>query len=284
MTPTASSRPLLTKASAFRLFKALVFLTLIINFLFYLYEDVTAYLYVGSGATLSDSIESFAVSIDYAAWLLLIVLFEMETNAQTKGRLLGWRKFAIAGMTAACYVVLVYAWWGYVHTLERSFHFEPIAAASVCDLTSQRFAYLSDEGRPIELTHENCGSFANEVVFKSPGDNVIVTEASLLANRKLNWVDVINATAWLLVVLLFQVGVWLSMLGRLTTHNRRAIEIAKGTSYLALLGCAIYWTAYSAFIDSWDAWLWLVAFVLIDLNLLGLDDSQAQPAKAQIAA
>jgi hypothetical protein len=31
---------------------------------------------------------------------------------------------------------------------------------------------------------------------------------------------------------------------------------------------------YSAFIDSWDAWLWLIAFVLIDLNLLGLDESQ----------
>jgi hypothetical protein len=53
---------------------------------------------------------------------------------------------------------------------------------------------------------------------------------------------------------------------------------AKGAAYLGLLGCAIYWTLYSAFIDSWDAWLWLIAFVLIDLNLLRLDESQNQPA------
>jgi hypothetical protein len=51
-----------------------------------------------------------------------------------------------------------------------------------------------------------------------------------------------------------------------------------------LLGCAIYWTMYSAFIDFWDAWLWLVAFILIDLNMLGLDEGQNQKASNGVVA
>jgi len=51
-----------------------------------------------------------------------------------------------------------------------------------------------------------------------------------------------------------------------------------------LLGCAIYWTIFSTFIDWWDAWLWLLAFILIDLNMLGLDEAQQQPARNTAAA
>ena len=53
--------------------------------------------------------------------------------------------------------------------------------------------------------------------------------------------------------------------------------------YLVLAANAIYWTIYSAFIDSWDAWLWLLAFVLIDLNLLGWEDSEESQSLAELA-
>ncbi len=269
-----SGAPMLTKASAFKLFKTIVFLILIVNLIYYLFEDVTAYLYLAPGHGFFASMESFAVTIDYVAWMLLIVLFEIETNPHAKDRLGSAGKWILAGLTAACYVVLVYAAYGYAVGLRESYHFEPIASESVCDLAAEKFAYLSVEGRPIELTAQNCGSFAAEAVFKSPGDNLIASHTNLIAIRKLGWIDVINAGAWLLVVLLFQIGVSLSLVNRLTKRRLISIEIGKGLAYLALLGCAIYWTAYSAFIDSWDAWLWLVAFLLIDLNLLGLDDSQ----------
>ncbi len=279
MTLIESNRFNLTRASAFRIFKVVIFWILMVNLLYYLYEDVTAYLYLAPGSTLSDSLEAFAVTIDYVAWMVLIVLFEMETSAQAKDRLTGGRKWMISGLTAVCYFVLVYAAYGYTVALVDSYNYEPIESESACYFANTNFAYVNLDARPIELTHENCAEFAGKELFKSPpSDNLIATEANLLALQKLSWVDVFNAGAWLLVVLLFQIEVSLEQANRLTKRRLTIVMAWKGAAYLVLLVCAIYWTMYSAFIDYWDAWLWLLAFVLIDLNVLGMADSEDQRA------
>jgi len=273
-----SSGTRITKKSAFRIFKVVIFWVLMVNLLYYLYEDVTAFLYLSPGYTFFDAAEAFAVTIDYVAWMVLIVLFETETSAHAEERFTGTRKWVIAGLTAACYVVLVYAAYGYVAALSDAYAYEPIETESACYFANTNFAYMSLEARPIELTHENCGAFEGKKIFKSERDNLIVTEANLQALKKLSWVDVFNASAWLIVVFLFQVEVMLEQAKKLTRHRLVVLLVTKGAAYLVLLGCAIYWTMYSAFIDSWDAWLWLLAFILIDLNMLGLDESQNQKA------
>ncbi len=284
MTSIESNRSVLTKESAFRIFKALIFLILMVNLFYYLLEDVTAYLYLAPGSTLFDVLESFAVTIDYVAWMVLIVLFEMETSAQARDQLVGTRKWVIAGLTVGCYVVLVYAAYGYAAGLGDAYNFAPIESETVCELTDGHFAYLNTQARPIELTKHNCAVIEQSEVFKSPTDNLIATHFNLLALQKLAWIDVINSNAWLLVVLLFQIEVSLQLAKKLTKRRLIATKAAKGIAYLALLGCAIYWTVYSAFIDSWDAWLWLLAFLLIDLNLLGLNESQNQRASRDVVA
>jgi hypothetical protein len=274
----------LTKASAFRIFKGVIFSILLLNLCFYLYEDVTAYLYLAPDSTFLDVLEGFAVTIDYVAWMVLIVLFEIETSDHASGRLVGTRKWVITGMTAACYVVLVYAAWGYAAALIDTYKYEAIEMGTVCDLVPEHFAYLSEDARPIELTQVTCESFMRSTVLKSPADNVITTQDVLLLNRKLGWVDVFNASAWLLIVLLFQVEVMLEQAKRLTKRIFISVTAVKIASYLVLFGCAVYWTIFSAFIDSWDAWLWLIAFVLIDLNLLGIDEDEPPDAIAVTAA
>ena len=37
--------------------------------------------------------------------------------------------------------------------------------------------------------------------------------------------------------------------------------------YLVLLGAVAYWGVKGDFLDFWDAFLWLLAFVLIELNV-----------------
>ncbi len=276
MTLIESSRAPLTKEFAFRIFKIVIFLILMVNLFYYLYEDVVAYLYLAPGFTFFDTLESFAVTIDYVAWMLLIVLLEMETSAQARDQLQGTRKWVIGVLTAGCYVVLVYAAYGYVAGLRDAYSFEPIESARVCDLAEGHFAYLTTEARPIELTKDNCGVIAKSEVFRSSSNNLIATHFNLLALQKLGWIDVINSSVWLFVVLLFQIEVSLRLAKKLTKRRLIATKALKGILYLALLGCATYWTVYSAFIDSWDAWIWLLAFLLIDLNLLGLDSSQKQ--------
>ena len=255
-----------------------------VNLFYYLYEDVKAYLYLAPGATLFDVLEAFAVSIDYVAWMVLIVLFEMETSAKTKDRFTGARKWVIAGLTVACYGVIVYAVYGYVAALGDAYNYEPIESRPACYFANTGFAYVSLAARPIELTHENCSEFAGKEIFKSPKDNLIATEANLRALKKLSWVDVFNSNAWLIIVLLFQVELSLEQLNKLTKRRLTVVMAWKGFAYLVLMGCAIYWTVYSAFIDYWDAWLWLLAFILIDLNMLGLDESQNQRASDGVVA
>ena len=269
---------------AFRLFKVIIFWVLMINLLYYLYEDVTAFLYLPPDASILDMAEAFAVSIDYVAWMVLIVLFEMETSALAKDRMTRMRKWVITGLTAVCYLVLVYAAYGYAVGLADSYNYEPIESRPACYFANTHYAYISLQARPIELTHENCSEFAGKEIFKAPGDNIIATEANLLALQKLGWVDVFNASAWLLVVLLFQIEVSLEQANKLTRRRLITVMVWKGAAYLALLCCAIYWTVFSAFIDSWDAWLWLLAFILIDLNMLGLDETQNQRASINASA
>jgi hypothetical protein len=283
MALTESQSAGLTKESAFRIFKVAIFSILMLNVIYYVYEDVNAYLYLAPGSSLLDTLEAFAVSIDCMAWMILIVLFEMETSAQSKDQFTGMRKWVIAGLTAACYVVLVYAAYGYAAGLVDTYHFEPIENQSACDFANTNFAYMAADARPIELTDENCGELDGEQLFKSPSDNVIATASVLPALVRLGWIDVFNSNAWLLVVLLFQIEFSLEQANLLTKRRLLMVMAWKGFAYLVLLGCAIYWTVYSAFIDWWDAWLWLLAFILIDLNMLGLDETQNQRADQRVA-
>jgi hypothetical protein len=180
-------------------------------------------------------------------------------------------------------VVLVYAAYGYTVALWEFYQYEPIKSEIVCSLAEGKYGYMSMQARPIELTAENCGDFSGKQVFKSPTDHLIASHPNLVANQKLGWVDVSNASAWLLIVLIFQIEIMLQQADKLT---KIALTICTGSKillYLVLAVNAIYWTIYSAFIDYWDAWLWLLAFVLIDLNLLGWEDSEKTQPAAQTA-
>jgi hypothetical protein len=261
------------RRSAFQIFKYSIYVILLIDVFFYIAEDFNAYLYLDEGVTFAEVLESFGASIDAMVWMILILLFEVETSARARDVLHGVRKRTIAGLTAVCYGFLIYAAYSYVLNLVGTYHFEPIAAETVCELVDDHFAYSGTDARPIELTAENCGAFSGEQVYRSPSDHLIATHANLVAMQDLAWVDVANASAWLLVVFIFQIEIYLEQIGKLTRAWLAFCTATKIVLYLMLAADAIYWTIYSAFIDSWDAWLWLVAFVLIDLNLLGLDEA-----------
>ncbi len=95
----------------------------------------------------------------------------------------------------------------------------------------------------------------------------VVDAEGLRDIRYLAWVDVINAAVWLLVVLVLEIDV------RLQEHNRYeglaliSSNAIKVLLYFLLLLAAIYWGFKGDFVDFWDAFLWLVAFVFIELNV-----------------
>jgi magnesium-transporting ATPase (P-type) len=272
------------RRSWFRIFKYGVFVLVLGNIVFYLVEDIAVLFYLDESAPFSDVLLTFAATIDYVAWMALIVLFEIGTSAQAKNARDGARKWTITGLSAAFYVVIIYAAYGYAYNLVDIYQYEPIASGTACDLVEDNFGYLNSKGRPAPLTAEKCAAFTTELVYRSPEDHLIVTDENLEANQKLAWVDVVNSVAWLLVVLIFMVEIFLKQRDELTKFRLALCTGVKVVLYLVLTADAIYWTMYSAVIDAWDAWLWLMAFILIDMNLLGVEDEPEDRRATQPAA
>jgi hypothetical protein len=210
--------------------------------------------------------------------MVLILLFEIETDFIPEEKFKGALKWTFNGLLIACYIVIVYAFYGYWTALADFYKYEPFPPEAVCSLVEEDYAYVTTEVRVIQLTQENCGEFAQDQVYKHKEDKVIAAPAPLAASIKLSWIDVINSGDWLLVVLLMEWEVMLRLRGTLSRRRLITFKTIKGALYLILLANAIYWNIYSAFIDYWDAYLWLFAFILIDLNIFQWEE---EPKKGE---
>ena len=95
------------------------------------------------------------------------------------------------------------------------------------------------------------------------------------------WLDFANATTWLVVVLALELEV------RVGPHWRRfhrARAAFAWVLYAALAGYAATWLVQGAghvdgaWLDAWDALLWLAAFAVIELNVFGFAARAPGPA------
>jgi hypothetical protein len=99
------------------------------------------------------------------------------------------------------------------------------------------------------------------------GLQAVVDQRGLMDVTRLAWVDVINAGVWLLVVLLLEIDVRLQERGKFEGLALRISNLSKYALYSILLLAAVYWGIKGDFVDFWDAFLWLVAFAFIELNV-----------------
>ena len=98
----------------------------------------------------------------------------------------------------------------------------------------------------------------------------IVITAVLYVLEK-EWLDAINLFLWIAVVALLEIEVRYPA-SVATCHNAYARVAAL---LYALLGTLVLiWLARGEWMDAWDAALWLAAFGLLELNLLGRHSTQ----------
>lgn len=79
--------------------------------------------------------------------------------------------------------------------------------------------------------------------------------------------DIFNAGAWILVVVVLEFDIWLQLKNQFKGKLYLLSKIIKGILYAILLGAAIYWGMVGNFLEFWDAFLWVVAFIFIEHNL-----------------
>ena len=272
----------------FHFFKYTIYALLTLNvYLFFAEEWAAASTRFADGVDLGNIIEGFAATIDTAAWVILLLMFELETFVLTDN-VTKRTQIAMRTLRGLCYVVIVYAFYGYLSKVLFLLGAAPLPEVSaLCSLAGEGWSYAVDLDEYELLTQANCATLSEANGFmRFPGLLAVVDPGGFIDITRLAWVDLINSGVWLLVVLLLEIDV------RLQEHHRyygialRVSNLLKYLLYSILLAAAVYWGFKGDFVDFWDAFLWLVAFVFIEMNVFEwrqetLDENAARAATAR---
>jgi Na+/citrate or Na+/malate symporter len=91
--------------------------------------------------------------------------------------------------------------------------------------------------------------------------------AGLKLERTLAFIDLVEAIAWLLILLAIETIVRLQgrdiVAGALVTASR----VAEFSLYTLILGFGIYWATLSHWLYLWDEIVWIGGFAAIEMNL-----------------
>jgi len=254
----------------FQTFKYSVYALLTVNvYLFFAEEWAASAHRFADGIVLVDVIEGFAASVDTGAWVVLLLMFELETCVLDDRHFTKRTTWTLHGLRAACYVAIIYAFYGYISKLAFLYGTGALPGVSdLCTLVDGRWAYAIDFDEYTVLTAANCASFSAASAFlQYPGMAAVVDQPGFTEIIRLAWVDVINAAVWLLVVLVLEIDVRLQERNRLEGRALQISSFSKYGLYSILFIAAVYWGIKGDFVDFWDALLWLVAFVFIELNV-----------------
>ncbi len=264
----SNNKRLIHPRRLFQIFKYLVYILLAYNILLWFREDLAASAVTfGDTVTWRNVVEAYSATIDTAAWVVLLLLFELETAVISDQKLQGGLKWFITGIVAICYVFIAWAFYGYVVKYGVIAQVLPFSIEDVCSLVGAEWNYIVDldDYPPIDST--SCLALQGLALLQVSGLEIIGTATGLKSAVGLAIVDIINAGTWLIIVVLLQVEIWLQLKDMRTGHTMLIAKISKGFFYSILFVCAAYWGIKGTFLDFWDAFLWLVAFIFIELNI-----------------
>jgi len=258
------------RLKVFHYFKYTVYALLMANVYLFFSEEWAAVSHrFADGLAPGDIIEAFAASIDTAAWVVLLLMFELQTFVLTDEQTTRRITLTLHALRALCYIVIVYAFFGYVTKLVFLLGASPLPGVTdLCSLVQGEWAYTIDLDEYERITAANCAGFSEATsFFQLTGLQAVVDRHGLTDITRLAWVDVINAGVWLFVVLLLEIDVRLQERNRFEGLALRISNLTKYVLYSILLLAAVYWGIKGDFVDFWDAFLWLVAFAFIELNV-----------------
>ncbi|MBI1733020.1 MAG: hypothetical protein HYR49_09675 [Gammaproteobacteria bacterium] len=269
---TKAARTILVPAGPFTAIKYGIYLLLAADIFLFLREEWVAAIHTLVGPLdFRNVISSFAQTIDTAAWVVLLLLFELETFVIPDEELRGRLRWVLHGVRGTCFLLIVYAFYGYTALWLDLYAATPLPGADLCSLAPAGAALMSNPDEYVTVTAANCAALSPDGLLwqLTPAPNPVVSGTTALElARRLALADVINAGTWLLVVLLLEIDVRLQLRGLLRGWTMRISEASKGVLYSVLLACALYWGYAGSFLDFWDAFLWLLAFVLIEMNVI----------------
>lgn len=254
----------------FQLFKYSVYGLLALNVvLFFLEDHAASMIKYTEGLTTALVFEGYAATIDTAAWLVLLLVFELETFVLNPRHVTPGMNRTLSSIRAVCLAFIVFAFYGYFKTTVSAYQLVPAPdVVDLCEVADSGDLYAIDESEYEAITAENCDSFSKAAVFERFVDsNALADDAMAKHIQRLAWVDLINAGVWILIVILLEIDVRLQERNRFHGLAFRTSMGLKAVFYSTLFLAAVYWGIKGDFVDFWDAFLWLVAFLFIENNI-----------------
>ena len=253
--------------SAFGIFKYTVYALLVANVGLFLVEDLAA-----SRAMFPDGvpwprfIETYAQTMDTAAWVVLLLLFELETAVLSDETLrAGWAR-RMSAVRFVCYAIVGYSAYGYLATYGFVTQTIPIQVGDLCSLVGADFTYVQTLNQYPPLDLDACQALGGKDLLQIDGTRFIGSYEQLERARLLALADCINSIDWIAVVVVLEVEVFLQLRGRLSAWIDLIGRVIKAVLYSLLFVVAGFWALDGALLDFWDAALWIVSFIFIEMN------------------
>jgi hypothetical protein len=268
--PGASLILVSDRGRLYQLFKYVVYAALTTNiFIFFAQESAASPYRFADGFALEEIILGFAATIDTVAWVVLLLMFELETYVLDDNRFTPRVTWSLHGLRAICYGFIVYSFYGYTSKMISLSGMETLPGVNdLCSLVDGAWAYSVAYEEFVVLTLSNCSSFSDASVFlKFPEMAAVIDQDGYRNTMGLAWVDVINSAVWLLVVFVLEIDVRLQERNMLSGAALKISNASKYVLYSILVMALVFWTIEGGFVDSWDSFLWLVAFIFIELNV-----------------
>lgn len=264
----------------FQAFKYTIYTLIFFNLVYFMREEyIATATRFPDGVGLGHLIDAFSQSTDSFAWLVLLLTFELETYIIPDEKLKGPLKWVLNGIAGVCYLLITQALLGYVNHMEEIFNFVPYANGTACAAVGTVQALAVDLYEFADLTAQNCSTIDSSDLFYHEGLNAITDQSYLLYMEELAVTDVINASTWLLIVLVLWIDIFLQLRGELTEKLYKWNGIVKAFLYLTLIVCCSYWAWLGDFMGFWDAFLWILAFFFIELNLFKWHEAEIEHAE-----
>ena len=260
----------ISSSRLYQLFKYAVYALLAANvYLFYAEESAAAVLQFPDGVGLGQLREAYSATVDTFAWVVLLLMFELETWVLDDRQFTKPVVLSLHGLRAACYVAILFAFAGYVDNMLSATDVFTVAGISdLCRLPTGNWHWALTLDEYVPITAANCASLSDANAFvQFRTIPAIVDAGGQTEIARLAWVDVINGAVWILVVLVLEIDVRLQERNLLEGIALRVSTVVKFVLYSTLFLAAIYWGFKGGFLDFWDAFLWLVAFVFIEMNV-----------------
>lgn len=267
---------LVSTQTLYKTFKYAVYVSLTLNiFLFFQEESLATQQTFSQGIGVADIIQGFAATIDTAAWVFLLIIFELTTSILSTHTLSKSRiKLSFFAVRIFCYGFILYSFYGYVTKMLLINGVSPFLINDACTLIGQNFSVIDNLDEYPPLSYENCALLKGQDLFTLDGQAIIGSAQQWIAIQRLTWVDVINSMAWILIVLVLELDIRLRRMQKFSKFMLMISRVIKLLLYSAVLLAAIYWGFLGDFLDFWDAFLWLVAFFFIEMNLFSNDKKQ----------